>query len=140
MGQSARIRRKLLHWNYNYQRRIGIWRERNKIMCETIDPGLRSSRKKKLFSFVLPLDIYSLGLIAMVDEGYNHRYYGEHVASKFDVENMNSAYSVDPPSDFPNYAGGTRRAEAAQGLFAPLYLLCVIPIDGIQDFVSRLGH
>jgi hypothetical protein len=40
----------------------------------------------KLFSFVLPLDIYSLGLIAMVEEGYNHRDYGEHVASKFDVE------------------------------------------------------
>jgi hypothetical protein len=53
----------------------------------------------KLFSFVLPLDIYSLGLIAKVDEGYNHRDYGEHVASKFDVENMKSAYSVDPPSD-----------------------------------------
>jgi len=72
----------------------------------------------KLFSFVLPLDIYSLGLIAMVEEGYYHRDYGEHVASKFDVENTKSAYSVDPPSDFPNYAGDTRRAEAAQGLFA----------------------
>lgn len=30
----------------------------------------------KLFSFVLPLDIYSLGLIAMVEEGYNNRDYG----------------------------------------------------------------
>jgi hypothetical protein len=49
---------------------------------------------------------------------HNHRDYGEHVASKFDVENMKSAYSVDPPSDFPNYVGDTRRAEAPQGLFA----------------------
>ena len=46
-----------------------------------------------LFSFVLPLDIYSLGLIAMVEEGYNHRDYGEHVASKFDVENTKSAHT-----------------------------------------------
>ena len=47
----------------------------------------------KLFSFVLPLDIYSLGLITMitmVDERYNHRDYGEHVASKSDDENMKS--------------------------------------------------
>jgi hypothetical protein len=34
-----RIRWKLLHWNCNYQRCIGIWRERNKTMSETIDPG-----------------------------------------------------------------------------------------------------
>jgi hypothetical protein len=58
----------------------------------------------KLFSFVLPLDIYSLGLITMitmVDERYNHRDYGEHVASKSDDENMKSAYSVALPSDSP---------------------------------------
>jgi len=80
----------------------------------------------KLFSFVLPLDIYSLGLIAMVEEGYNQRDYGEHVAS--------SAYSVDPPSDFPNYAGDTRRAEAAQGLFARQRHQWLLPTEFVGHY------
>jgi len=88
----------------------------------------------KLFSFVLPLDIYSLGLIAMVEEGYYHRDYGEHVASKFDVENTKSAYSVDPPSDFPNYAGDTRRAEAAQGLFARQRHQWLLPTEFVGHY------
>jgi hypothetical protein len=30
---------KIVTWNCNYERRIGIWKERNKIMSETSDPG-----------------------------------------------------------------------------------------------------
>jgi hypothetical protein len=50
------------------------------------------------------------------------------------LKNTKSAYSVDPPSDFPNYADDTRRAEAAQRLFARQRHQWLLPTEFVGHY------